>query len=454
MLKEFPTLQGMATFTSNVDYFEPLYRAGRFVQSGVSWAVPTHIVWQREMWNASASYVRPSLKTDDNPAATNLFVYWNANPVGSNESVVVAHSSSGATPPSGSTAGSPTGPDTQAFPLSANFSDGSTFAFDRRERPHIIFDGHKPVTLTTGVVAPEDDATKVARWPDASFTFLQPIGPGDEEGEVGLVGHFLAAPVVMKTDDDGNRTDAVIAAVPPTIQLDGAALVHQRLAFQHGSPHVVKAVAHLKLVADVQLLTGPFTVTNKSEPPILPPTGSVHDYLSTSSYWWPCTDTCTPATLKALKIATCSKWCAPWNNQCNWTAASDPGTPALYPCNKTTGSPWVSHSGYGNPAGSKLNRQQADGVWHAVYPLTLYWWYTQEPKYLARAAKIMRVYFLDGATKMNPNLNFAQGEPGVWDGAAGGTVDFDRLRWAIDGMLRPIQLRPSCETMSRLPFRA
>ena len=258
----------------------------------------------------------------------------------------------------------------------------------------------------------------------------------------------------LKTDDDGNRTDAVIAAVPPTIQLDGAALVHQRLAFQHDSPRVVRAVANLKLVADAQLLTGPFTVTNKSEPPILPPTGNVHDYLSTSSYWWPCTDTCTPAILKALKIATCSKWCAPWNNQCNWTAASDPGTPALYPCNKTTGSPWVSHSGYGNPAGSKLNRQQADGVWHAVYPLTLYWWYTQEPKYLARAAKIMRVYFLDEATKMNPNLNFAQGEPGVWDGAAGGTVDFDRLRWAIDGMLRPIQLRPSCETMSHLPFLA
>ena len=258
--------------------------------------------------------------------------------------------------------------------------------------------------------------------------------------------------------------------VPPTIQLDGAALVHQRAAFRRGDHTVVRAVANLKGIADSQLITGPFTVTNKSAPQILPPTGDVHDYLSTSSYWWPCTSQCTAAILKSIRVASCKDWCADWNNYCNWTAvraaraavchvgmyhdlarrtrphaqippphlpdgtparppaaeqdtsltatlhrarkrrqASDPGTPALYPCNATTGAPWVSHSGYGNPAGDKLNRKQADGVWHAVYPLTLYWWYTAEPKYLARAALILRVYFLD---PVRSNAAFSRRLPG------------------------------------------
>ena len=57
MLRDnFPSLQGLAMFTTNVDYFEPLYRDGRFVQFGLSWERPAHIFWQQEMWRAAASY--------------------------------------------------------------------------------------------------------------------------------------------------------------------------------------------------------------------------------------------------------------------------------------------------------------------------------------------------------------------------------------------------------------
>jgi hypothetical protein len=69
--QDFPELQGMALFTTNVDYFEPLYRAGRFMQFGVSWERPAHMLWQQAMWAAAASFsdggqisVEPRLKID------------------------------------------------------------------------------------------------------------------------------------------------------------------------------------------------------------------------------------------------------------------------------------------------------------------------------------------------------------------------------------------------------
>ena len=50
------------------------------------------------------------------------------------------------------------------------FTDGTTFTFGSRERPHLIFDddGCTPVALTNG-------ATYGGQYGDASYTLLQPI---------------------------------------------------------------------------------------------------------------------------------------------------------------------------------------------------------------------------------------------------------------------------------------
>ena len=73
----------------------------------------------------------------------------------------------------------PTGPSTQAYPLSANFTDGSAAPYGRRERPHLVLDGASPIALTSAVTMPPTKAVghpkQLDRWPDASFTFLQPI---------------------------------------------------------------------------------------------------------------------------------------------------------------------------------------------------------------------------------------------------------------------------------------
>eukprot|EP01046_Picozoa_sp_COSAG06_P065823 COSAG06_NODE_16341_length_1006_cov_1.190739_1_plen_108_part_00 len=51
--------------------------------------------------------------------------------------------------------------------------------YGRRERPHLVFDGASPVALTSAVTMPPTREVghpkQLNRWPDASFTFLQPI---------------------------------------------------------------------------------------------------------------------------------------------------------------------------------------------------------------------------------------------------------------------------------------
>ena len=60
-----------------------------------------------------------------------------------------------------------------SYIFSFRYDDGSTFSFERRERPHLVFaeDGFTIVGLTTGV-AYTDSTTQGS---DACFTFLQPV---------------------------------------------------------------------------------------------------------------------------------------------------------------------------------------------------------------------------------------------------------------------------------------
>jgi hypothetical protein len=43
-----------------------------------------------------------------------------------------------------------------------------------------------------------------------------------------------------------------------------------------------------------------------------------------------------------------------------------------------------------------------------VTELALLWWFTGDDHYAEVATKLLRIFYLDAATKMNPNLNFAQ----------------------------------------------
>jgi hypothetical protein len=57
-----------------------------------------------------------------------------------------------------------------------------------------------------------------------------------------------------------------------------------------------------------------------------------------------------------------------------------------------------------------------------------------DDRYAKRAAKLLRIWFLDAQTRMNPNLNFSQGVPGVASGRAPGVLDTRHFIRVVDGI--------------------
>ncbi|MFJ8636260.1 alginate lyase family protein [Streptomyces sp. NPDC093568] len=184
--------------------------------------------------------------------------------------------------------------------------------------------------------------------------------------------------------------------VPHTTVLDGARLQQTKLRLDRGDPRLRRAAAALKARADNWLNQGPWTVVDKPRPA---PGGDVHDYLSQAPYWWP-------------------------------TKAPTPDNP--------WGCPYVQRDGERNPeVDSGTDRQDVEKTFDSAYDLSLAWYYTGERRYAEKAGQVLRSWFLDPATRMNPNLNHAQFIPCKYDGRAIGIIDFSQ---SYTGVLDAIAL--------------
>ena len=156
-----------------------------------------------------------------------------------------------------------------------------------------------------------------------------------------------------------------------------------------GHESAAKALKKLIADADKALAVTPPSVVQKTK---VPPSGDKHDYMSIAPYFWP-----------------------------------DPAT--------KDGLPYVRKDGKVNPESREEaanDTLRARLVGSSVETLALAYHFTGEQKYAEHAAKILRTWFLDPATKMTPHFRFAQAIPGVNDGRGTGILEARGLADAAD----------------------
>ncbi|WP_386081949.1 alginate lyase family protein [Vreelandella sp. F11] len=184
-------------------------------------------------------------------------------------------------------------------------------------------------------------------------------------------------------------TSAALAAIlisstaqarePVFMSLDVLEASRASVAASDDNSNVKRSYERLLEEASYAMEAGPFSVTNKG---MVPPSGSRNDYMSISPYWWPDTS-------------------------------------------KEDGLPWIRKDGDVNPA-SKTGETDSRRIGHftrSVRALALAGYFSQREEYSERAVEYLRTWFINSDSRMNPNMNYAQGVPGVADGRRGGIID-------------------------------
>lgn len=154
---------------------------------------------------------------------------------------------------------------------------------------------------------------------------------------------------------------------------------------------------HAEVIAEANkaLKRGPYSVTDKTK---LVPGATLNDYISIGPYWWP-----------------------------------DPG--------KASGLPYVQRDGEVNPESrtNAFDKARMEALGKDAKALSLAYYITDDRRYAVHAAAMLRHWFIEPKTRMNPNMNFAQGIPGKVYGRGIGIIEAAQLSTVIEalGLLAP-----------------
>jgi len=128
--------------------------------------------------------------------------------------------------------------------------------------------------------------------------------------------------------------------------------------------------------ADRYLKNPPQTITSF---PAARSAGGLHDYFSEGDYWWP-----------------------------------DPANPD---------GPYVRRDGMSNPDTFVAHRRALRRLSIEAPALTAAWLLTHDRRYAAHARRHLRAWFVDAATRMNPNVQYGQAVHGHLTGRGPGVID-------------------------------
>jgi len=142
--------------------------------------------------------------------------------------------------------------------------------------------------------------------------------------------------------------------------------------------------------ADSMIQQGPWTVMDKA---LVGASGNKHDFYGIGIYLWP-----------------------------------DPS--------KSNGLPYLSKDGQTNPAtqGPAYDDNRFQTMQRCMEQMGFAYYFTQNPKYAQKIDTCIKVWFLNAATKMNSNMNYAQAWPGVSTGRPEGIIASRTNRGLLDAV--------------------
>jgi hypothetical protein len=172
------------------------------------------------------------------------------------------------------------------------------------------------------------------------------------------------------------------------IYADPHALANAKSAYTAGDAALKPAFDRLFTEAGKALKSQPASVMDKKR---VPPSGDKHDFISQAPYFW-----------------------------------------------QETNSPdgkYVRHDGERNPESSDdFDAGRLGKMCSNVHTLAMAYYFSDKEEYAEHAAQLLRVWFLDSATRMNPNLNFGQGIPGQVDGRPMGIISTRAFVGVVDAI--------------------